>query len=1679
MRRLNTHLRGLLVMLATFFLIMPASARQYVGVEVRNTVMLTWEIGGDETTVLTPPAVFTIEPVRTPSQIDFFRFAPTAPDAQMIMLNGADYAPSGALAGPFSPLPALALYDNRSVDMSAPLPLIQTERYFSGEPMVLRVIDTGQNVDPGAIDLIVIRLTSSTGDEIVLRLYESGPDTGEFFAWVQGQAEPSPRNDAVITAPRDDTLTATYVDPFDTAEVSVDVALIDPFGRVFDSVTGEMVNGARVTLIDVATGSPANVVGVDGFSAAPSTVVTGSTFTDDGNTTYKLEPGQFVFPLVHPGRYRLQIEPPAGYTAPSLATAFDGLANAPFTIDDGSYGREFQLDASGTLLVDVPLDPAGQLTVRKEAQAGDVSIGDFVPYSVTVENRDSDAARLVLLDFLPAGFRFVSGSATLDGAAIADPRIAADGTSFMFDLDTVLLPGDRVRVEYVVEVGAGAANGEAVNRAYAVNGAGEPISNFSEAAVFVREDLLRSRLTIVGRIAEAGCEADDAWARELQDGVGVQGVRLYMEDGAYAVTDSNGLYHFEDVKPGAHVVQVDTETLPAGYEPMYCEENTRYAGSATSKFVDARGGVIWRANFYLRRTGEVADEAEAEIFNDATEHLIYDIAWLDRQDAGTEWLYPSPERTPSVPSIDIGIKHAPDRKVELTLNGAKVAGMNFAGRETSADRSVVLSRWSGVDIQDGENVVEVTVSDADGNVLETMRREIWFVKEVRRAVFMPDQSELVADGRSRPTLAVRIEDAGGRPVHAGRVVSVDVEAPYRLYEVNAIEGEAAVTRSVAGNGGVAVRGDGIARIELQPTLETGRVTVRVRLDDGTEQRISAYLEPEQRDWIVVGLAEGTVGLDTISGEGGVRFGGDGEDVFTDGRVAFYAKGLVKGDWLLTMAVDTDKRRGDSDGDFRTEIDPNAYYTLYGDRSYQGYEAVSRYPLFIKLEKRQFQALFGDYVTGMNQTVLGAYQRRMSGLKTVYQGERFSVVAFLADTDQVFARDEIAADGTSGPYKLRSQPLIRQSEEVIVETRDRFRPDRVIDTRPMARYLDYDIDYRTGEVIFRAPVNATDAELNPNVIVVIYETTDGARREITAGGRAAARVAERVEIGVTGIVEGGGEAGPDAQSVLVAIDMTADIAERTQLRAEYAVTDRDTLEGHVRSDAKLIEVIHQSEAVSSTAYFREDGAGFGLGQQSGATLATRRFGAIVSAVLSESDDANGKRTTISAEADVYHEQNLSRGGSRTVTEALIRRDNQRLSLDGGMRFVDETVVGGEKRTSILAIGGARRTFSDIGLSLIARHEQPLGDDNDSSLYPQRTLIGFDKVLTRWAAMTARHEIVGGENASGEATVIGVSLKPWAGADVRVEADQVTSDAGRRLGATVGVDQFVQFTPSWSASFGVARRARIDGDEAVDPIIVGSPTGPLDSSAESELTRSEGFTSAYTGLGYRTATRVASVRVEMRDTIASERYAAIFGGAQEVSQELSFATGGRFEYEGVEDGVDRRSAEIRLGMALRPRGEGVIVLNRLDLRLEEAVGESESFKIINNLATNMMLTDATQVSGFWGVKYVRQTVNSSVYSGWTNLVGGEVRHDLSPRWDLGFSGAALVSANTGNVEYAFGPSVGFKPNENVWVSVGYNVEGFSDDDFEAAEFTRQGVYLKMRFKFDQDALRDLLDRISPTR
>ncbi|MGH6611987.1 MAG: hypothetical protein ACRECQ_17225, partial [Burkholderiaceae bacterium] len=699
----------------------------------------------------------------------------------------------------------------------------------------------------------------------------------------------------------------------------------------------------------------------------------------------------------------------------------------------------------------------------------------------------------------------------------------------------------------------------------------------------------------------------------------------------------------------------------------------------------------------------------------------YDEKWLATAEPGVEWLHPHESFNPSIPAIKVAVKHDPAHTLELQLNGAKVNALNFDGALLNAARTVALSSWRGVSLREGDNVFVLTITDRDGKVVSQQSRTIHYAAAPAKVTFDEKKSRLVADGKTRPVIAVRFTDKDGRPVRAGLSGEFQIAEPYQAFDpLQAIEQRDPLGGRIGGKPRFEIGEDGTALIELVPTTKAGEVVLTFTLNDRQRQELRMWLTPAARDWILVGFAQGTIGHKQLSGNMESLKEADADDkLFDENRIAFYAKGQIKGDYLLTIAYDTAKERGRDDlanrEVLKQAIDPNQFYTLYGDATDPQFDAASIRKLYLRIEKQQFYALFGDYDTGLTVTELSRYSRTLNGLKSEYQGKTFAYNAFATVTAQAFVKDEIPGDGTSGLYRLSRRNILVNSDKIRIEVRDRFRSEIIVSTRTLTRYLDYDIDYALGTLFFREPIPVRDEGFNPVFIVADYESADPADEKLSYGGRAAYKPTEQIEVGVTRIKEGN----VGAVGQLTGADVTVKLDDKTTIKSEYATSESARLGSDVDGDAWKIEALREDEKLSAKAYARKQEPGFGLGQQSGSETGTRKIGADARYKLSDSIQLDGQ---------LYRQELLTTGAQRDVAEGQVQWRRDALTTQGGLRVVHDEDGAGKNTESNQVLAGVAYELFDRRLRLRAKAEVDITGEAESVDFPNRYLLGADYKLT---------------------------------------------------------------------------------------------------------------------------------------------------------------------------------------------------------------------------------------------------------------------------------------------------------------------------------------------------------------
>lgn len=1568
-------------------------------------------------------------------------------------------------------------------------------------PVMFVLQAPGANRDPLVREMADIDVTTN-GYTGKVRLMETAPDSSVFAGGVPAVHDASQSGTVSacdLPLIRKGSLKLTYTEDGFSFGSSFSL-LIDPTGYVFDSKTGEAINGATVTIIDDATGQPAAKVFSDDGDTYPNTVVTGQNVTDGGGDIITVTKGNFRFPLLPVGNYHLKVVPPAGYTAPSVVTrdkltALSGPEGA-YIIADSSYGASFALIDPQPLQVDIPIDGAAGtalLLLDKTTSTTEASPGDFIQYDVQLTNRGTAAAGAVaIVDRLPVGLRYKAGSAHGVSFKLAEPLVSGNGRTLTFTVPALAVAAS-LQVTYVVEVTPGAPIGEAINHATATGAAGLA-SNDASASVRLKPLLNTDALTLLGRVTEGDCHLPDSHRK------GVPGIRLILEDGTYIVTDRDGMYHIEGVRAGTHVVQLDTRSIPPMFEPVACDSDTRQAHSTISRFVEGGGGSLQRVDFQLRRTGKSAkaDVLLTEASDDAAAAGNRP-DWLAAAAPGIDWMFPLVDHNPRSPALRIVIRHKPGQRVALTVNGTVNDPLSYDGTDADDARGVAISRWTGLPLIDGDNILVARVLNEDGSVAQTLNRTVHYANVPASVVYVPEKSRLIADGLTKPLIAVRVLDREGHPVRAGTTVPFRVDAPYTA----ALAVEMEQGRQLAGlertQATAHVTGDeGIAFIALTPTTQAGSVhaTVTLRKDQndkvGQVSDIKAWLEAGTQDWVIVGFGKGTLGFDTLSSRA-QPIQPSKTDLVKDGQIAFYAKGRIKGSWIATIAYDSAKQY-DRDRGLLGVIDPDRYYTVYGDGSAQTYDAATRKKLYLRLERRDAYALFGDFETGMTDTKLARYSRTLNGLKAEYHGRTLSFKAFAANDDQLYGRDEIQGNGLSGPYRLSASQIVANSDQISIETRDRYRSEKIIDTKQLTRHIDYDIDAAAGTIRFRDPVLSRDSNQNPIFIVVDYETYGTSRKKI-AGGRGAAKLLHgRMEVGASLLHD---ETVGNAS--VAALDLKAHPVKNTEIRVEAATGGT---QGLSKGRAMLVEAEHHDGRLDVLAYVHRQESSFGLSQQNFGEAGTAKYGFDGRLRVNE-------KLTVTGTA--WYQNDLDSDARRLAGDVRVEYRAARGIVFAGAQVASDHTDEGQSRDSRLLSLGATQTFFENRLQVTAQTQFAIGGANASVDFPVRHLVEASYRLKPGIRLIASEEIARGAQFTAHSTRAGVDLSPFAGTHLMTTLNQqAIGENGPRTFAEYGLNQSVPLGKHWTVDGTLDAATTVKGQipsadiiNPFQPVASGGSLGSVGSSGTSQTNGQSlngDYRSVTLGATYRATLWSWNGRVEYRTADVSNRWGVISNLLRTLGQGKTIASGLNIYQIRDKTGQTVTFASADLALALRPLDSRWSLLDRFELRHEQAdAGVSSSntlavptfagngqatFRAINNLAINYRTGPEGAGHGFeaslyYGAKFVRGRYADEVYSGFIDVIGVELRKDIGRHFDVGVNASMQHAWSSHTKSFSAGPSIGVSPAENTWISAGYNVAGFRDRDFEEAHYTRKGAYVTMRLKFDQLSVANVARRMGVSR
>jgi uncharacterized repeat protein (TIGR01451 family) len=1047
----------------------------------------------------------------------------------------------------------------------------------------------------------------------------------------------------------------------------------------------------------------------------------------------------------------------------------------------------------------------------------------------------------------------------------------------------------------------------------------------------------------------------------------------------------------------------------------------------------------------LRRSTSVYLQASQSGLGDDTRASDASFEELLRsQPAQAAIITPVDGSTASRRRVDVEIIYPDDFTPVLTVNGRLVPRDRIGTTSVLPSRKIAAARYIGVELGEGGNVLHLRATptpdrDAEPQVAET--RVYLPGRAVALQLSVPE-GRWIADGHTPPILRVEAVDGAGQVSIGREIVTLLVEGARPLGQDLEPDEDGWQIRLDEGRG----------QLRLAPLLIPGQARVQA-FTDGLESEMVIPVLPGGGDWTVTGLAEGRLAGDGgVEGDGGLAPGLDDGISDSGGRIALLARGPIGAASRLTVSVDTDRER-DRDRLFGP-FQPDAFFPTPGDAGVRVDQAQSQGPLFARLDAPIGFAQYGDFATGFQQTELARYDRRLTGLSGEATRGRFSFAGFAAASSQVVVRDVFSPDGTSGPYLLRSTPMVARSETVIFETRDRFRSEEVITRQVKVRDMDYSLDPISGTILFRGPVSPFDPDLNPVRVVVLYETRNGSKDRITAGGRMAFRPVESLESGLSMVHE---ERGGDPMD-LYGIDLGWQPRPGLQLRTEIASTDQ----GEGSATAYRLELSgRQGANLEWDIAYRDLPLDFANPTLlAGPELGTRRASATARWRPSE---LWGLR------AEILNQQDDRTGLERSVMGVESERQIGRFTALGTVRGVRGRRPGEDTVDAMLLEAGVRGRLARRWTAELLRR-QVVGS-NSVPGYPTRTAVQIAWEIRDGLQAVLRHEIESGDGPDRDRTLIGLENRLGRYTRSFARYALMQGAEGSTLRSTTGIETSFPISPHGSLNLAAARIDTSQGDSRAD------------------------FTTLGGGYEYLDGAMRLSSRYELRLGETSMRHLLTAAGAFHTSPSWTVFAREHLSLQAPDAQETSLRAEGLLGLTFRPLAGRWRLLARVDhstitgqpstaagvvpgiddtlipLRPGLGFGEPRSTPAVNmdslavTIAAGARIARGQRLAATLIVRLVDDGTFAEIPSTVTDLLSLHYTAVVRKRWTVGGSVRRFSQEQLDETSFGAGMEIGYLAMKNLWITGGYNIAGFRAADFPTNDHTEQGPFVSFRFKFDE--------------
>ncbi|MEG1970651.1 MAG: hypothetical protein RR101_11070 [Burkholderiaceae bacterium] len=799
------------------------------------------------------------------------------------------------------------------------------------------------------------------------------------------------------------------------------------------------------------------------------------------------------------------------------------------------------------------------------------------------------------------------------------------------------------------------------------------------------------------------------------------------------------------------------------------------------------------------------------------------------------------------------------------------------------------------------------------------------------------------------------------------------------------------------------------------------------------------------------------------------------------------------------------------------LDQGKHYLLYGDFD----TAV------------QWQPLVGSKLAApLKLRDLGAYARKVTGARLHLEDVAGQANVFAVRDSLRVAIEEYAANGTSGPFAVRNSAGLIGSERVEVITRDRNNLSLIVRATPLAPLADYVFEPFSGRVLLNRPLASFDLAGNPQYLRITYEVDQGGPEFWLAGVDGQWRISPRLELGGAYIDDRNELAPYKLGSVNTGARLGANtqlVAEFARSEGRYNTSGSNGaltpglagVMGEAAGNAARVALDHDDGRSTARIYagrsdreFDNPAASFNGGRGDAGARATHKLSPELmlfgEAVRSEDRIADGVRNgaqlgaawklgdqlSLDVAVKVMNENGKGVAPAASIPgqpSSSIGTVNSPLTPSGGFFGTGNNAVDPSTGQTLLAPqvaapnAGAGRpleaTTVQLGaqyqltpaLSLLGEVEHSIaGDDQKrAALGASYQMAEQTRIYGRWEAQRGLASVYS-LNPADQSNGFSFGAETTYAANAQFFSEYRLRDAvGDPLLA-----RDAQLASGTRNTWMLAPGLRLVTSAEYLKILAGNSQAAVALAAGIDYTANP-LWKGLARLEWRRLFDGAATPIDERQ----DSYLSTLTVARKLNRDWSVLARNYLLFTDFQATGDRLQDRFQLGLAYRPVDNNRWnALGKYEFKVERdqsglpgvavgtTVNPSQRDAHILSLLGDWHPSRPWWLTGRVAAKTVKESFDGVAvprYSAW--YLGGRTIYDITERWDVGVLAAYLGSAEGRSRQTAYGAEVAYQVQTNLRVALGSNLTGFSDRDLSGSDYTARGVYIRLRFKFDEDLFR----------